>query len=162
MEFKKNYDANTALTDVMPELVAAYPEIYEGVGLQDLAQRMHEEIARSGLLRNMDKAFTLLPDQVSTPRATYASLVKGEIEQVAVRESQDRIVAVQVVPYPPGIPLIMPGETVRADKKPIIDYLLAMEQFDTCFPGFEHDNHGIEIERDAQHGLTYKVYVVKQ
>jgi hypothetical protein len=36
-----------------------------------------------------------------------------------------------------------------------------MEQFDVCFPGFEHDNHGIEIERDAHHGLTYKVYVVK-
>ena len=123
---------------------------------------MHEEIARSGLLRNMDQAFTLLPDQVSTPRAAYAKLVKGEIEQIAVRDLQDRIVAVQIVPYPPGIPLVMPGEAVAADKRAIIDYLLAMEQFDARFPGFEHDNHGIEIERDASSELTYKVYVVKK
>ncbi|MEB0026008.1 Orn/Lys/Arg decarboxylase N-terminal domain-containing protein [Pseudomonas sp. MH9.2] len=162
MEFKKHYDANTALEEVMPDLVAAYPDSYEGLGLQDLAQRMHDEIVRSGLLRNMDKAFTLLPDPVSTPRATYAKLVKGNVEQIAVRDLQDRTVAVQVVPYPPGIPLMMPGEAVGADKRAIIDYLLAMEQFDVCFPGFEHDNHGIEIERDAHHGLTYKVYVVKQ
>jgi len=162
MEFKKRYDANAPLEEVMPELVAAYPGIYEGVGLQDLAQRMHEEIARSGLLRNMDQAFTLLPDQVSTPRAAYAKLVKGEIEQIAVRDLQDRIVAVQIVPYPPGIPLVMPGEAVAADKRAIIDYLLAMEQFDARFPGFEHDNHGIEIERDASSELTYKVYVVKK
>ena len=48
MEFKKHYDANTALEEVMPDLVAAYPDSYEGLGLQDLAQRMHDEIVRSG------------------------------------------------------------------------------------------------------------------
>jgi arginine decarboxylase len=57
---------------------------------------------------------------------------------------------------------MMPGEKAGADKQAIIDYLLAMELFDSHFPGFEHDNHGVEIERDAQGGLVYKVYVVKQ
>jgi lysine decarboxylase/arginine decarboxylase len=114
------------------------------------------------MLHNMDQAYTLLPDPVSSPRDTYAKLVKGEIEQIAVRDMVGRTVAVQIVPYPPGIPLMMPGEKAGADKKAIVDYLLAMETFDGRFPGFEHDNHGVEIERDSQGGPTYRVYVVKQ
>ncbi len=162
MEFKNHYDANTSLEQVMPELVASHAERYAGMGLRDLAEAMHQEMLASQLLHNMDAAFSLLPDPVASPRDTYARLVRGEIEQIAVRDMQDRTVAVQIVPYPPGIPLMMPGEKAGADKRAIIDYLLAMELFDGRFPGFGHDNHGIEVERDAQGRLTYLVYVVKQ
>ncbi|WP_332873245.1 hypothetical protein [Pseudomonas corrugata] len=68
---------------------------------------------------------------------------------------------VQIVSYPPGIALMMPGEKAGTDNKAIIDYLLAMELFDGHFPGFEHDNHGVELERDSQGQLIYKVHVIK-
>ncbi|WP_235433053.1 Orn/Lys/Arg family decarboxylase [Pseudomonas frederiksbergensis] len=55
----------------------------------------------------------------------------------------------------------MPGEKAGTDNKAIIDYLLAMELFDGHFPGFEHDNHGVELERDSQGQLIYKVHVIK-
>ncbi|HWV11146.1 MAG TPA: arginine decarboxylase, partial [Pseudomonas sp.] len=161
MEFKQCYDSNASLQEVLPDLVDSYPERYAGMGLKDLAQAMHEEMLASKFLHNMDQAFTLLPDPVASPRDTYARLVRGEIEQIAVREMQGRTVAVQIVPYPPGIPLIMPGEKAGADKQAIIDYLLAMERFDGRFPGFEHDNHGVEIERGPQGELTYLIYAVK-
>ncbi|MGH8435543.1 MAG: Orn/Lys/Arg decarboxylase N-terminal domain-containing protein [Pseudomonas sp.] len=162
MEFKKHYDSNASLELVMPDLVASHGERYAGMGLKDLADAMHKDMLASQLLPNMDAAFSLLPDIVASPRETFARLVKGEIEQIAVRDMLERTVAVQIVPYPPGIPLMMPGEKAGADKRAIVDYLLAMELFDSHFPGFEHDNHGVEIERDGQDGLTYKVYVVKQ
>lgn len=162
MEFKKHYDSNSPLEQVLPELVASHGDRYSGMGLKDLAQEMHQDMLATQMLHNMDAAYTLLPDPVASPRATYARLVKGEIEQIAVRDMLDRTVAVQIVPYPPGIPLMMPGEKAGADKKAIIDYLLAMEAFDSRFPGFEHDNHGVEIERDRQGRPTYRVYVVKQ
>ncbi|SDH12300.1 arginine decarboxylase [Pseudomonas benzenivorans] len=162
MEFKRHYDGNSALEQVMPELLASHAERYAGMGLRDLAEEMHQDMLASNLLQNMDAAFSLLPDPVSSPRETYARLVKGEIEQIAVRDMLDRTVAVQIVPYPPGIPLMMPGEKAGADKRAIVDYLLAMELFDSHFPGFGHDNHGVEVERDAKGRLTYRVYVVKQ
>ena len=161
MEFKRYYDANASLEQVMPDLLASHPEPYAGMGLRDLAEAMHRDMLDSRLLQNMDAAFSLLPDPVSSPRDTYARLVKGEIEQIAVRDMLDRTVAVQIVPYPPGIPLMMPGEKAGADKRALIDYLLAMELFDSHFPGFGHDNHGVEVEHDGGE-LTYKVYVVKQ
>jgi Arginine/lysine/ornithine decarboxylases len=162
MEFKKHYDGNSPLEQVMPDLVDSHGEHYSSMGLKDLAEEMHQDMLATKMLHNMDAAYTLLPDPVSSPRATFASLVKGEIEQIAVRDMVDRTVAVQIVPYPPGIPLMMPGEKAGNDKKAIVDYLLAMEAFDGRFPGFEHDNHGVEIERDSQGRPTYKVYVVKQ
>lgn len=162
MEFKKYYDSNASLELVMPDLVASYGERYAGMGIKDLAEVMHKDMLNSKLLQNMDAAFTVLPDQVASPRDTFARLVKGDIEQIPVRDMQDRTVAVQVVPYPPGIPLMMPGEKAGADKRAIIDYLLAMEVFDNRFPGFGHHNHGIENQYDAAGNLTYMVYVVKQ
>lgn len=161
MEFKKHYESNSLLEQVLPDLVDNHAERYSGMGLKDLAEAMHQDMISSQMLRNMDAAYTLLPDPVASPRATYARLVKGDIEQIAVRDMIDRTVAVQIVPYPPGIPLMMPGEKAGADKKAIVDYLLAMELFDGHFPGYEHDNHGVEIERDSQGRPTYKVYVVK-
>ncbi len=162
MEFKRHYDNNSPLEQVLPDLVASHGDRYRDMGLKDLAEQMHQDMLASKMLHNMDAAYTLLPDPVASPRATYARLVRGEIEQIAVRDMLDRTVAVQIVPYPPGIPLMMPGEKAGADKKAVVDYLLAMELFDGHFPGFEHDNHGIEIERDGQGRPTYKVYVVKQ
>jgi lysine decarboxylase/arginine decarboxylase len=57
---------------------------------------------------------------------------------------QQRTVAVGVVPYPPGIPLLMPGEQTGDDNGPWLGYLQALQDFDRRFPGFEHDTHGVE------------------
>ena len=62
----------------------------------------------------------------------------------------DRASAVMVVPYPPGIPILMPGEHAGALDGPVLSYLLALEAFDAKFPGFAHDIHG--VERD-EHGV---------
>ena len=53
-----------------------------------------------------------------------------------------------VVPYPPGIPILMPGESCGAADGPLLQYLSALETFDKRFPGFEHDIHG--VARDTQ------------
>jgi len=162
MEFKRLYDANAPLTQVMPELVADHPELYGEMGLKDLAEAMHAEIGKTGMLSNMDAAFTILPDAVLNPRATYSQLVKGNVEKIRVADMIDRVVAVQVVPYPPGIPLMMPGEKVGGDKRAIVDYLLALQAFDSHFPGFEHDTHGVEVERDAEGKPVYMIYCLNQ
>ena len=55
-----------------------------------------------------------------------------------------RTVATGVVPYPPGIPLLMPGECAGDAEGPLLGYLLALEAFDAEMPGFSHDIHGVE------------------
>ena len=68
-----------------------------------------------------------------------------------------RTLATGVVPYPPGIPLLMPGENAGPADGPVLGYLNALQEFDRRFPGFEHDNHGVEVIDG-----TYHLYCVKQ
>jgi arginine decarboxylase len=162
MEFKRYYDGNEQLSQVLPGLVNRHPERYQGMGLRDLADAMHTEMANTRLLHSMDAAFTILPDAVLNPRKTYGQLVKGNIEQIRIKDMVDRVVAVQIVPYPPGIPLMMPGEKVTQEKRSVVDYLLALQAFDSHFPGFEHDTHGVEITRDANGKPVYMTYCLKE
>ena len=67
------------------------------------------------------------------------------VESVEIDNLMGRILAVMVVPYPPGIPLIMPGERITKATKSIQDYLLYAREFDRKFPGFETDIHGLRF-----------------
>ena len=69
---------------------------------------------------------------------------------VDVRELYGRTAAVMLVPYPPGIPVMMGGETVSGDARAIADYLIAREEFENAFPGYEGDIHGITRERRGE------------
>src|SRR3954451_839369 len=40
LDFKRDYDVNCPLTEVMPDLVTSAPEVYGGLGLRDLADKM--------------------------------------------------------------------------------------------------------------------------
>ena len=162
MEFKHCYDDNESLAQVLPNLLNSHPERYQGMGLKDLADAMHAEMKETRLLQAMDEAFTILPDAVLSPRKTYGELVKGNVEQIRVSDMINRVVAVQLVPYPPGIPIMMPGEKATKEKRALVDYLLALQTFDSHFPGFEHDTHGIEIEREADGKVTYMTYCLKE
>ena len=92
-----------------------------------------------------------------TPNAAYQQLVRGQIEHVALDELADRVLATSVVPYPPGIPMLMPGETTGAADGPYLSYLRALAAWDRRFPGFGHDTHGVE-NRDG----TYYVQCLKK
>ncbi|MCO6062995.1 lysine decarboxylase, partial [Pseudomonas sp. MOB-449] len=67
-----------------------------------------------------------------------------EVEAVPLEALEGRIAAVMLVPYPPGIPLIMPGERFTAACRPIIDYLQFSRRFEQAFPGFESEVHGLQ------------------
>jgi arginine decarboxylase len=161
MRFKELYDANAPLSSVLPDLVASYPERYGALGLRDLAAEMHAAIGEQHILEHLDAAFSNLPEPVLSPRETFARLVHGEVEQVPASQLQGRILAVQVVPYPPGIPILMPGERFDEKTRAVGDYLLGLEAFDRRFPGFGHDTHGVEVKTDERGRLYYALYCLR-
>ncbi len=143
LKFKEDYDANRPLCGIFPELVEAHPEKYCGAGLRDHCQAMHEWIAKHHLLDKMQQAFETIPDQAMKPAEAYRKVVLGEVETVELAQAAGRIQAVMIVPYPPGIPVIMGGEIFNAKAEPILDYLLTRQQFEETFPGYEGDIHGV-------------------
>ncbi|MFZ0005257.1 Orn/Lys/Arg decarboxylase N-terminal domain-containing protein [Methanoregula sp.] len=156
-EFKRHYDENSPLDEIFPDLTTQYPDRYGKMTLQDLVADMHGFMRENGQGILLEKAYGLLPQPAITFAEAYKHLVKGEVEQVPVAKMGDKIVATGIVPYPPGIPLLLPGErTGRADE-PVLQYLLALQNFDARFPGFTHDTHGVEYVNGE-----YRIFCIKE
>lgn len=146
--FKALYDDNHPLTEVFPDLVRDYPARYTEKGLRDLCQEMHEYLKAGEITGIVRKVYENLPQPEMTPAEAYRHLVRGRVTEVPVRCLAGKPVAMMVVPYPPGIPVIMPGEQVTAEARAIVDYLAFCEDFDNRYPGFENEMHGIVIREE--------------
>ncbi len=157
LDFKRDYDANMTLDQAIPHLVAQWPQRYRKLGLRDLACQMHNQIKSSEQMYWQGRAVNELPKAIVKPADAYQSLVRNEVELLSLDQMGDRVVATGVVPYPPGIPLLMPGESAGAPEGPHLTYLRALEDWDRLFPGFEHDTHGV----DHQDG-RYRVSCLKK
>ena len=161
LNFKDLYDANAPLKRVLPALVEAHPETYDKMGLKDLCERIHEVYRADNLPKAQKDMYTTLPEMAMRPAEAYDKLVHGQVESVEIDHLMGRILAVMLVPYPPGIPLIMPGERITKATKSIQDYLLYARDFDRKYPGFETDIHGLRFEPTAD-GRRYLVDCVVQ
>ena len=146
LNFKDLYDANAPLKGVLRSLVEAHPDAYAEMGLKDLCDLVHKTYREDNLPKAQKDMYTTLPEMAMRPADAYECLVRGKVESVEIDALMGRTLAVMVVPYPPGIPLIMPGERITAATKSIHDYLLYARDFDQKFPGFETDIHGLRFE----------------
>jgi arginine/lysine/ornithine decarboxylase len=144
LDFKRDYDNNARLTEVLPDLPSSSPEVYGSLGLRDLADQMFEVLKETRQTHWLAEAFSTLPTPAMTPNAAYQQLVRDQIEHVRLEELANRVLATSVVPYPPGIPMLMPGEETGPDDGPYLGYLRALAAWDKKFPGFGHDTHGVE------------------
>lgn len=63
---------------------------------------------------------------IITPNATFAEIEAMEKEWVPYMRAMDRVAASMLIPYPPGIPLFVPGEKITISKLGQLEDLLAM------------------------------------
>ncbi len=152
-DFKRDYDVNLSLERAIPALIEDHGDRYAGMGLKDLADTMFSAMKELKTTQMMSEGFSELPHPEMSPVRAYERLVRGQVEQVTLNELAGRTVATGVVPYPPGIPLLMPGENAGPADGPILGYLKSLEAYDQRFPGFTHDTHGVEVEDGV-----YRVY----
>ncbi len=138
-QFKDDYDKNQPLWKVLPEFVQKQPH-YEKLGLRDLCEQIHAVYKANDVARLTTEMY--LSDMVPAMKPTdaFAKMAHRKIERVAIDELEGRVTAVLLTPYPPGIPLLIPGEQFN---KVIVNYLKFAREFNEKFPGFEADNHGL-------------------
>jgi arginine decarboxylase len=145
-EFKRLYDTEATLSEALPDLVEKYPLKYRDVTLKELSDKMHSAMVELRLSALEGEACELLTEEVLTPAQTYQKLLRNGTEKVKFSEMAGRIAGVMLVPYPPGIPVCMPGERLGGPDSPVIKLILALEEFGKRFPGFEREVHGIEVD----------------
>ncbi len=155
-QFKDDYDKNAPIWRILPEFAAKHPK-YERTGLRDLCQQIHDTYKNNNVARMTTEMYLSDMQPAMKPSDAFAKMAHDEIERVPVDELEGRITAVLLTPYPPGIPLLIPGERFN---KIIVDYLKFARDFNKRFPGFETDIHGLVAEEiDGQR--VYYVDCVK-
>lgn len=145
LTFKKLYDSDALAVEAISSLKAHSPR-YDSLTLKQLCADMHEEMHRLELMKHLNQAVDADPEPVITPANAYQKVLRYHAEYIHVDDFSGRIAANMLVPYPPGIPLLMPGERVPAGSSGIISYLQALQKFDSQFPGFEHEIQGVNVD----------------
>ncbi|MCK9989461.1 MAG: arginine/lysine/ornithine decarboxylase [Rugosibacter sp.] len=156
-QFKDDYDRNHPLWKVLPEFVAKYPR-YERVGLKDLCTQIHVVYKANDIARLTTEMYLSNMVPAMRPADAFARMAHREIDRVGIDELEGRVTAVLLTPYPPGIPLLIPGEQFNGT---IVRYLRFAREFNEKFPGFETDIHG--LVKDASNGnVRYYVDCVRE
>jgi arginine/lysine/ornithine decarboxylase len=150
-QFKDDYTKNQPLWRILPEFCKKNPR-YEKIGLADLCQRVHQLYAKYDTARLTTDMY--LSDLVPAmkPSDAYAHIALRKTERVEIDNLEGRITVGLVTPYPPGIPLLIPGEVFN---KKIVDYLKFSREFNQQCPGFETDIHGLVEEAGADGQMRY-------
>lgn len=155
--FRRDYDRNLEIKEAIPSLYKKDPSFYDDMRLQELAQGIHKLIVEHDLPNMMFHAFETLPKMVMPPFEAFQRELNGEVEEVRIQDMQDKVNANMILPYPPGVPLVMPGEMLTADNRAVLDFMLMLCEIGEHFPGFETDIHGAYRQPDG----SYTVKVLK-
>jgi arginine decarboxylase len=138
-QFKDDYDRNQPMWRILPEFCQKH-RAYERMGLRDLCQHVHTLYAKYDIARLTTEMYLSDLTPSMKPSDAYAQIAHRNTERVAIDDLEGRITTSLVTPYPPGIPLLIPGEVFN---KKIVDYLKFAREFNLQCPGFETDIHGL-------------------
>ena len=149
-QFKDDYDRNQPMWRILPEFCQKYAR-YERMGLRDLCHHIHSLYSKFDIAKLTTEMYLSDLKPAMKPSDAYAQIAHRNTERVLIDELEGRITTSLVTPYPPGIPLLIPGEVFN---KKIIDYLKFAREFNLQCPGFETDIHGLVEVKDEQ-GMTH-------
>jgi len=156
-QFKDDYDRNQPMWRILPEFCQKH-RAYERMGLRDLCQHVHTLYAKYDIARLTTEMYLSDLTPAMKPSDAYAQIAHRNTERVPVDDLLGRITTSLVTPYPPGIPLLIPGEVFN---KKIVDYLKFAREFNLQCPGFETDIHGLVEEVGADGVKRYYADCVK-
>jgi arginine decarboxylase len=145
-QFKDDYDRNAPMWRILPEFCAGPPALRAHGPARPVPghpRDVRQERHRAADDRDVPVGPAAGDEAQRGLRAHRAPQDRAG----AIDELEGRITTSLLTPYPPGIPLLIPGE--RFNRK-IVDYLKFARVFNEAFPGFDTDVHGlVEVESGA-------------
>ena len=142
---------------ILPEFCQHFPR-YERVGLKDLCQQIHETYKAGDVARLTTEMYLSDLQPAMKPSEAYARIAHRDTERVPIDELEGRITTALLTPYPPGIPLLIPGECFN---RKIVSYLQFAREFNERFPGFDTDVHGLVVSTNESGHREYFVDCVR-
>ena len=122
------------------------------MGLRDLCEQVHRQYAKYDVAILSTEMYLSDLTPAMKPSDAYAHIARRSTERVPIDQLEGRITTSLVTPYPPGIPLLIPGEVFN---RKIVDYLKFNREFARECPGFETDIHGLVQEKGEDGEMHY-------
>lgn len=136
-ECETAYEANAPMSSFAPD-VTCLP----GEGLKDYSLRYMDFLKKEQASRLSQTLFAEdhLPKAALTGRSAHQAFLRGERERVPLCEAKGRVSLEMILPYPPGITVLEPGE-VWTDE--VLSYFLFLQKYSSTFPDFSPEILGV-------------------
>ena len=145
-ECEAAYEANTPMSVFAPHLTCR-----KGEGLKDFSLRYQDFLCREEAARLTQALFDEdhFPKAMLAGKKAHQAFLKGARERVPLPKAKGRISLEMILPYPPGITVLEPGE-VWTDE--VLSYFLFLQKYKSAFPDFSPEILGV-------HGKEAETYV---
>lgn len=136
-ECETAYEANAPMSSFAPD-VTCLP----GEGLKDYSLRYMDFLEKEQASRLSQTLFAEdhFPKTALTGRSAHQAFLRGERERVPLYEAKGRVSLEMILPYPPGITVLEPGE-VWTDE--VLSYFLFLQKYSSAFPDFSPEILGV-------------------
>jgi len=164
LDFKRFFDGNLPLRDVLPEFVAARPQVYGDQRLRDLCLRMHDFYRKGHTSELQHHQFQAghFPEMALSPQEATRLFTANQIDYVPIDEVSGRVAATMALVYPPGIGVVVPGERWDERAAPAIAYLKLFQESYARFPGFTNEIQGVFPEQGEDGRVRLFTYVIRE
>lgn len=141
-ECETAYEANAPMSSFAPD-VTCLP----GEGLKDYSLRYMDFFEKEQASRLSQTLFAEdhFPKAMLTGRNAHQAFLRGERERIPLCEAKGRVSLEMILPYPPGITVLEPGE-VWTDE--VLSYFLFLQKYSSTFPDFSPEILGVHGKGD--------------
>ncbi len=145
-ECETAYEANAPMSSFAPDITCL-----PGEGLKDYSLRYMDFLEKEQASRLSQTLFAEdhFPKAALTGRSAHQAFLKGARERVPLPKAKGRVSLEMILPYPPGITVLEPGE-VWTDE--VLSYFLFLQKYSSTFPDFSPEILGV-------HGKGEEAYV---
>lgn len=136
------YEDNAPMSSFAPD-VTCLP----GEGLKDYSLRYMDFLEKEQASRLSQTLFAEdhFPKAMLTGRNAQQAFLRGERERIPLSEAKGRVSLEMILPYPPGITVLEPGE-VWTDE--VLSYFLFLQKYSSTFPDFSPEILGVHGKGD--------------
>lgn len=136
-ECETAYEDNAPMSSFAPD-VTCLP----GEGLKDYSLRYMDFLKKEQASRLSQTLFAEdhFPKAMLTGRNAHQAFLRGERERIPLCEAEGRVSLEMILPYPPGITVLEPGE-IWTDE--VLSYFLFLQKYSNTFPDFSPEILGV-------------------
>lgn len=136
-ECETAYEDNAPMSSFAPD-VTCLP----GEGLKDYSLRYMDFLKKEQASRLSQTLFAEdhFPKAMLTGRNAHQAFLRGERERIPLCEAEGRVSLEMILPYPPGITVLEPGE-IWTDE--VLSYFLFLQKYSSTFPDFSPEILGV-------------------